>query len=218
MFFALFMSALLHAQTYDLVIAHGRVLDPATNLDAVRNIGIRGGQDRGDLRGAACTDATCHRRHGPRRGARASSTCTRTGRRPKTTASRPWTASPRRWRWRWASHRSPPGIAAREGKALINFGATSGHLAGAHGGDARYRHACCRATRRSTRAATPEEQREILDLVRRGLDEGGAGDRHGHRVRAAGQPREMLELFRSPPNARPRSTCTCATAARWSRA
>ena len=34
----------LFAQNYDLVIANGRVLDPATNLDAVRNIGIRGGK------------------------------------------------------------------------------------------------------------------------------------------------------------------------------
>ncbi len=32
------------AQTYDIVIAHGRVMDPATNLDAVRNVGIKGGK------------------------------------------------------------------------------------------------------------------------------------------------------------------------------
>ena len=34
----------LCAQTYDAVIAGGRVLDPATNLDAVRHIGIRAGK------------------------------------------------------------------------------------------------------------------------------------------------------------------------------
>jgi N-acyl-D-aspartate/D-glutamate deacylase len=34
----------LFAQTYDLAIAGGRVLDPASNLDAVRYIGIRGGK------------------------------------------------------------------------------------------------------------------------------------------------------------------------------
>src|SRR6185295_14266666 len=34
----------LFAQTYDIVIANGRVLDPAGNLDAVRHIGIRGGK------------------------------------------------------------------------------------------------------------------------------------------------------------------------------
>src|SRR5580765_6056691 len=30
--------------TYDLVIANGRVMDPASGLDAVRHIGIRGGK------------------------------------------------------------------------------------------------------------------------------------------------------------------------------
>src|SRR2546429_6536746 len=31
-------------ETYDLVIAHGRVMDPESGLDAVRNMGIRGGK------------------------------------------------------------------------------------------------------------------------------------------------------------------------------
>jgi N-acyl-D-aspartate/D-glutamate deacylase len=35
--------SLFAATPYDLVIANGRVLDPESNLDAVRNIGIRGG-------------------------------------------------------------------------------------------------------------------------------------------------------------------------------
>ena len=29
-------------QQYDLVLANGRVMDPASNLDAVRSVGIRG--------------------------------------------------------------------------------------------------------------------------------------------------------------------------------
>ena len=32
------------AQTYDLVIAHGRVLDPETQLDQTLNIGISNGK------------------------------------------------------------------------------------------------------------------------------------------------------------------------------
>src|SRR5437762_12413292 len=31
-------------ETYDLVIANGRVMDPESGLDAVRNVGIRGGK------------------------------------------------------------------------------------------------------------------------------------------------------------------------------
>src|SRR5579863_7903684 len=34
----------LAAQPYDLVIANGRVMDPATNLDGPRNIGVRNGK------------------------------------------------------------------------------------------------------------------------------------------------------------------------------
>jgi dihydroorotase len=32
------------AETYDLTIANGRVMDPESGLDAIRNIGIRGGK------------------------------------------------------------------------------------------------------------------------------------------------------------------------------
>src|SRR5215469_16088760 len=37
-------SVTLAAQTYDIVLANGRVMDPETNLDAVRNVGIRDGK------------------------------------------------------------------------------------------------------------------------------------------------------------------------------
>ena len=33
----------IQAQEYDLVINHGRVIDPETEFDAVANIGIKGG-------------------------------------------------------------------------------------------------------------------------------------------------------------------------------
>jgi len=34
----------LLAQTYDIVLANGRAMDPESNLDAVRHVGIRGGR------------------------------------------------------------------------------------------------------------------------------------------------------------------------------
>jgi N-acyl-D-aspartate/D-glutamate deacylase len=40
----LFLSIPLLAQSYDVVLAGGRVLDPETGLDAVRNVGINGGK------------------------------------------------------------------------------------------------------------------------------------------------------------------------------
>ncbi len=33
----------MNANVYDLVISGGRVIDPESGLDAVRNVGIRGG-------------------------------------------------------------------------------------------------------------------------------------------------------------------------------
>ena len=40
--FGLSLMAPLTAQPYDLVLANGRVMDPESGLDAVRNIGIAG--------------------------------------------------------------------------------------------------------------------------------------------------------------------------------
>ena len=50
--------------TYDLVIANGRVMDPASGLDAVRNVGIRGGRiaaiSDAPLTGTRVIDAANH--------------------------------------------------------------------------------------------------------------------------------------------------------------
>src|SRR5437868_10094212 len=40
----LFLSIAVVAQQYDLVIENGRVLDPETGLDGVRNVGVAGGE------------------------------------------------------------------------------------------------------------------------------------------------------------------------------
>ena len=38
------MTAAIAAETYDLVILNGRVMDPETKLDAVRNVGVKNGK------------------------------------------------------------------------------------------------------------------------------------------------------------------------------
>ena len=57
----LILAGAIYAQDFDLVIANGRVMDPATNLDAVRHIGIRAGKiaavSASPLRGKATVDA-----------------------------------------------------------------------------------------------------------------------------------------------------------------
>jgi N-acyl-D-aspartate/D-glutamate deacylase len=44
LFFAFLASTLLAAQQYDIVIEGGRVMDPETGLDGVRNVGVRDGK------------------------------------------------------------------------------------------------------------------------------------------------------------------------------
>ncbi|GHD19011.1 hypothetical protein GCM10007052_26980 [Halioglobus japonicus] len=41
---ALCFSGTVYAETYDVVISDGRVMDPETNFDEVRNVGIRDGR------------------------------------------------------------------------------------------------------------------------------------------------------------------------------
>lgn len=59
-----FWASISHAQSYDVVILNGRVIDPETSLDAVRNIGILDGKiaavSEFSMDGAKEIDATGH--------------------------------------------------------------------------------------------------------------------------------------------------------------
>ncbi len=61
---ALYLTGVVHAETYDVVIANGRVMDPETNFDAVRNVGIRDGRiitiTESELEGQRLIDASGH--------------------------------------------------------------------------------------------------------------------------------------------------------------
>jgi N-acyl-D-aspartate/D-glutamate deacylase len=191
-FATLLMSTLLHAQTYDLVIAHGRVLDPATNLDAVRNIGIRAGKiaalSATPLEGRAVIDATgltvapgfidLHSH----------------GQTPENYRFKAMDGVTTALEMEVGVSPLSPWYQAREGKALINFGATAGHLparmAVMHdsGGLLPRDNAV-------TRAATPEERRQSLALVGRALDEGGLGIGMGIAYIPLVTREEILDLF-----------------------
>ncbi|MCU1259074.1 MAG: dihydroorotase [Bryobacterales bacterium] len=88
-----------------------------------------------------------------------------------------------------------PWYAAREGKSLVNFGATSGHIparmAVMHdSGTFLPRDAAV------TQIALAEQKREILALVRKGLDEGGLGVGLGIAYVPTATRPEILDLFR----------------------
>lgn len=170
--FFMALAASLSAQTFDIVLANGRVMDPETNLDAVRNVGILGGKiaavSASPLEGRTVVDAKglvvtagfidlhSHGQTPENYGYKA-----RDG---VTTALEMEVGVNPVSAW----------YAAREGKARVNFGATSGHIP-----------ACMVVMHDSggllprgeaaKRTPTPEEYRQIMELVRQGLDEGALG-------------------------------------------
>ncbi|MEO0425412.1 MAG: amidohydrolase family protein [Pseudomonadota bacterium] len=115
-------------EPYDLVIAGGRVMDPETGLGAVRNIGIRGDRiaeiSEGPLQGRMAIDAhglvvapgfiDLHA-HGQTNAANEYQ-----ARDGVTTALELEGGAPFLRQW----------LASREGKALINYGATASHFMG----------------------------------------------------------------------------------------
>jgi N-acyl-D-aspartate/D-glutamate deacylase len=188
----LLLPSLLAAQTYDIVLQHGRVMDPESGLDAVRSVGINGRKiaaiSTRPLKGKTEVDATglviapgfidLHS-HGQ---------------------------TPENYRYKAMDGVttaleleigvSPVGewYTAREGKALINFGASAGQVPA--------RMAVMKDTGeflpRDTamnRRATPEEQKAISGLVQKGLDEGALGMGLGLAYTPTTTHEEILDLF-----------------------
>ena len=195
---AILLAATLLAATlpafaqYDLVIANGRVLDPESGLDAVRNIGVTAGRIAAispqTLRGKQTLDARglvvapgfidLHS-HG-----QDDENYRFKARDGVTTALEmevgAWPVDP------WYK--------AREGKSLINFGATSGHLpakmAVMHDSGT-----FLPRDKAVDRAATVAEEAEILAHVRQGLDQGALGIGMGIAYTPKVRREEILALF-----------------------
>jgi N-acyl-D-aspartate/D-glutamate deacylase len=189
---ALVLAAPMMAQQYDIVLANGRVMDPESNLDAVRNVGIRGGKISAvsesplegravvDVRGLVVTagfiDLHSHGQTAENYGYKA-----RDG---VTTALELEVGVNPVSAW----------YAAREGRALINFGATSGHIPARMA----VMHDSGQLLPRDTAVnniATPEQTRQIYELVRQGLDEGALGIGMGIAYVPKTSRDEILELF-----------------------
>lgn len=182
----------LRAQVYDTVLANGRVMDPESGLDAVRNIGIQGNRiaalTNSPLRGRIVVDARglvvapgfvdlhSHGQDDENYRYKAHDGVT-------TALELEIGVSPvAEW------------YQARQGKALINFGASSGHvparMAVMHDtGDFLPRDAAAH------RVATDEETLSIINAVRHGLDDGGIGIGFGIAYVPAAPRQEILRLF-----------------------
>ncbi|MDR3699979.1 MAG: amidohydrolase family protein [Candidatus Sulfopaludibacter sp.] len=182
----------LVAQQYDVVLANGRVMDPASNLDAVRFVGIASGKIaaisatplRGrevvDVKGLVVApgfiDVHQHRINPENYAFKARDGVT-------TALEMEVGVSP-----------VPPWYAEREGHSLINFGATVGHIpalmTAMHDSGTFLPHDAA-----ANRVPTAAEHQEALQLLRRGLADGalgiGMGIAYVKETRA-----QILDIFR----------------------
>ena len=190
------LAALVTAQSapiaYDIVLRNGRVLDPASGLDAVRDVGITGRKiaalSARPLRGRVEIDAT---------GLVAA---------PGFIDLHSHGQTPENYRYKAMDGVttalelevgvSPVGewYKARERRSLIHFGASAGHIPA--------RMAVMKDTggllprdAAMNRAATPAEQKAIEIAVQRDLDEGGLGMGMGITYTPTATPDEILGLF-----------------------
>ncbi|MBV9308146.1 MAG: amidohydrolase family protein [Acidobacteriaceae bacterium] len=180
-------------QEFDTAIINGRVLDPETNLDAVRSIGVQNGRiaaiSVNPLHGKTVIDA---------KGLVVA---------PGFIDLHSHGQTPENYRFKardgvttalelevgvWPV---PAWYAAREGKALINFGASSGHIPASiavlhDSGTLLPRGEAVK------RAPTPGEQREILAHIKEGLDDGALGVGLGIAYVPKVTREQILQVFR----------------------
>ncbi len=181
------------AETYDVVIANGHVMDPESGLDAVRNVGITGGKIRAlsaePLKGKSTLDAKglvvapgfidLHEH----------------GQAPRNYQFQAHDGVTTSLELEVGTGDVDAWYAARENKSLINFGASIGHIPVRmrvmHDpgeflptGDAAHRE------------ATPQELSEIDNGIRHGLQRGALAVGMGINYTAAASHDEIVEIFR----------------------
>ena len=181
------------AETYDLVITNGRVMDPESGLDAVRNVGIRGGKiaaistgplagkqriaARGLVVAPGFIDLHQHGQDAENYVLKAADGVT------TALELEVGVADVDRW------------YGEREGKARINFGASAGHIAVRMAvmhdpgellprGDAAHK------------VATTAELEEISALLEKGLKRGAVAVGLGPAYTEAASNQEIVDVFR----------------------
>lgn len=180
-------------ETYDVVIAAGRVMDPESGLDAVRNVGVRGGKvaaiSEGSLAGKTTIDAKglivapgfidLHEH----------------GQEPRNYQFQAHDGVTTSLELEAGTDDVAKWYAAREGKSLINFGVSIGHIPVRMNvmhdpgtflptGDA------------ARRAATPEEINEMVVSMDRGFRQGALAEGMGINYTVAASHQEIVEMFR----------------------
>lgn len=185
------------AQPFDIAINHGRIIDPESGLDAIRHVGIRGGaiavissrplaakreiEARGLVVSPGFIDLHQHGQNDENYRVKARDGCT-------TALELEIGVSPvSRW------------YAEREGKALVNFGASVGHI-GSRMIVMKDTGAWLPKDNAVTRTATPDEQKAIRDLIEQGLSEGGLGIGFGFNYTPRAMQEELQHVFQLAAN------------------
>ena len=186
----LFLST-LHAQPYDLVLANGRVMDPASGLDVVRNVGIQNGKigavSAAPLRGKSVLDV---------KGLVVA---------PGFIDLHSHGQTPENYRFKARDGVTtalelevgvspvPSWYAEREGRSLINFGATAGHIPA--------RMAVLHDTGlllprdKGAGRADAGQRSDVLHSLERGLDDGALGVGMGIAYVPEATRAEIFEVF-----------------------
>jgi len=180
------------SQDYDTVILNGRVMDPESGLDAIRNVAIQSGKivaiSSEPMRGKSTIDATglvvapgfidLHSH----------------GQNAENYRYKAMDGVTTALELEVGVYPVQPWYAAREGKALINFGASSGHIA------------ACMAVMHDTGTFLPRDkvitdvptaaqQEQILADVEEGLREGGLGIGMGLAYTPHETPADIIKVF-----------------------
>jgi N-acyl-D-aspartate/D-glutamate deacylase len=180
-------------ETYDLVIANGRVMDPESGLDAIRNVGIRGGKiaaiSNSHLEGKQAIEAKglivapgfidLHEH----------------GQEPRNYEFQAHDGVTTSLELEAGTADVDPWYARREGKSLINFGVSIGHIPVRMKvmndpgtflpvGDAAHRE------------ATAAELQQIDDEIEKGLRRGALAVGMGINYTAAAAHDEIVDVFR----------------------
>jgi dihydroorotase len=192
-FLLLALAVPLLAQQYDVVLNNGRVIDPESKLDATRSVGVKDGKIA-EVSATPLTGKTVIDAHGLVISPGFIDLHSH-GQTPENYAFKARDGVTTALELEVGVWPVPQWYASRRGKALINFGASSGHIP-ARIAVMRDSGTLLPRDTAVTRASTPQEREEIYSRVRQSLDDGALGIGLGIAYVPKTTREEILDLFR----------------------